>query len=483
MLPIAGFTANTVRDATQCVRPIGIPTTVEAVTSMEVQFVRDGTVISLPVLLQDGKINAVVLAYLHWMHCYQGVSQRSLARHILGLQRFSTYWLRHGDRLQGESLLRGFFETLVAGDAELVWTPLRYQTAANYFDTVNMLADWLTDEGQAFLNDSKAVHPNPKVDRALGWYEQLAGFQRQVRTRMLAHLYPSTRKGRGLTKTRQVDPRRMGGKRITTVTHGSAEKKAMRFEEYHRLIRHEQNVRDLLLWLLLGAGGLRLSEPLHLFCTDIQAIGREADVVLAHPSEATVPTVNGTGRPCMIKRGVYLRDHYRLKPRNDLPLSNPLHAGWKGMAIEDSENLWSRVTWLLPVYGVLFWQAHVQYMKIRGRLAGSAHPYYFVNLRRNIGAPLTYENAKGTLERATHRLAIQGPQNPHSMRHMYGHTMQNRFGVPRHAVQRAMHHTSPESTEVYTQPTSAEIRKQLEAAQEREAIGHLSSLPALQNLQ
>lgn len=460
--------------------PNSVPTA-GTVTSIAVQFSVGKSVVTLPVLVQNGRINVPVLAYLRWMLDHQATSPRNLARHSLSLQRFSAYWLQHSEIQHGDALLRGFFETLVAGDTSLGWVKLQHRSAVIYFEAVNMFADWLTDDGQVFLSKAELVHPNPKVERRLNWHQQLAGFQRRLKTSMLAHLYPSTRQGRGVTKQRRFNPRRDSSRKVSFTKQGSAWGKAMQFEEYNRLIRHEQNVRDLLLWLLLGAGGLRLSEPLHLFCTDIDVKGREAEVLLAHPSEGMVPTVTASGQMRHILRSAYLDEQYRLKPRHDLPLSHPLQAGWKGMALEDQENVCSRVTWLLPAYGVLFWQAHLQYMKIRSRIVDRSHPYYFVNLRRNIGAPMTYENAKSTLERAARRLAIRGHKNPHSLRHMYGYTMQNRFGLPLHVVQRAMRHVSPESTEVYTQPTSMDVRRQLEAAQKREALGPLSALPALQS--
>lgn len=473
--------AQDVANLSRVKHPHSVPTA-DTVTSIAVQFSVGKSVVTLPVLVQDGRINVTVLAYLHWMLVHQAASPRNLARHSLSMQRFCAYWLRHGEAQQGTALLRGFFEALVVGDPALGWVKLQHRSAVLYFEAVNMFADWLMDEGKSFLSsESEAVHPNPRIERRLGWYQQLASMQRQVKTNMLAHLYPSTRRGRGVTKQRRVDPRRDHGRKGSSTKQGSAWGKAMDFEEFNRLIRNERNIRDLLLWLLLGAGGLRLSEPLHLFCTDIRAEGREAEVLLAHPSEGAVPTVSASGQSRLTFRRAYLDEQYRLTPRHDLPLSHSLHAGWKGMAIEDQENMCSRVTWLLPMYGVLFWRAHQQYMKMRSRIADRSHPYYFVNLRRNIGAPLTYENAKATLERLTSRLAIRGHRNPHSLRHMYGHTMENRFGLPLHVVQRAMHHVSPESTVIYTEPAARDVRRQLEAAQKREGLSQLNNLPSLEN--
>jgi hypothetical protein len=63
---------------------------------------------------------------------------------------------------------------------------------------------------------------------------------------MLGHLFPATKKGRGVYSQRRFDPRRSAADRVTSSPR-EARKKAMRFEDFNRLVRHETNVRDLLL--------------------------------------------------------------------------------------------------------------------------------------------------------------------------------------------------------------------------------------------
>jgi hypothetical protein len=124
----------------------------------------------------------------------------------------------------------------------------------------------------------------------------------------------------------------------------------MSLTDYWRLLEVEQEPRNRLLWLLLGAGGLRISEALNMFSTDVylQETTQQALIALANPLEGAVKLPHGA----TTTRLEYLRSEYGLAPRCSLAKSDPLHAGWKGIlegglrddALAELED-WARYRW------------------------------------------------------------------------------------------------------------------------------------------
>ena len=55
---------------------------------------------------------------------------------------------------------------------------------------------------------------------------------------------------------------------------------------------------------------------------------------------------------------------------------------------------------------------------------------------------------------------------PHGHRHAYGRRLKN-AGVDESIIRRCMHHSSPESQQVYTQANTREVREALESASKR----------------
>ena len=60
---------------------------------------------------------------------------------------------------------------------------------------------------------------------------------------------------------------------------------------------------------------------------------------------------------------------------------------------------------------------------------------------------------------------------PHGHRHAFGRRLKN-AGIDKALIRRFMHHASPESQEVYTQPNTREVMAALEAAAQRLRTAH-----------
>ena len=118
----------------------------------------------------------------------------------------------------------------------------------------------------------------------------------------------------------------------------------------------------------------------------------------------------------------------------------------------------SKVIWLNPLFGQLFWAAHIRYSRDRLNLSPN-HPWYLINLSHDRGQPMTDDNVRGILSAACQRLRLSSPPHPHALRHMYGDFAANHLQVSLPLLQCMMRHCSILSTETTRFPSSETVRK------------------------
>lgn len=209
-------------------------------------------------------------------------------------------------------------------------------------------------------------------------------------------------------------------------------------------------VRDQLLFLLLAYGGVRSSEPLHLWVDDVRIEGGGPVVFFYHPSYGPV----GSGANPRATRAATLKHQYRLAPRHLLGASNSQHAGWKGMMLEEqsSHGERTRIHWLDPAAAHLFHRLHLQYITHIRPLYGAHHPYYFIALSGEApGTPSTLESVRSKFDRAAQLAGIGPGITPHSFRHAYAQRLHD-LGLSPAVIQTCLHHKSPASQRIYGRP-------------------------------
>jgi|GEM_PF-2544325 len=381
-----------------------------------------------------------------------GKSDSTLYSQAHAVKRFADFWEHYHGQVSSADLYRSCFEKLVHGNKPLGWKGVDLKSATRYLEYINRFATWAAE--QKGVND-----PNPMVEERGGWIKTLARMGLQRRSSMLGHLLPATRAGQGIIAHRQINPARTSQR--TSVPTVNQEYKAMLWDDYMTLLRHEQSMRNLLLWLMLGAGGLRISEAVHLFVQDVRAtIDGEARVLLTDPRYGQIAIPCQSGGKKVMTREAYLKEYFGLTTRDQLKPRSTLYAGWKGMRVHDGKTMTAEIIWLHPDFGKMAWAAHRSYLAIR-RLTDAKHPYYFVNIDYNGGNPLTISNANGLLKDVCARLNILSAQNLHSLRHLFGDTLHNRGGAELDKVQVAMRHKNSTSTETYTRPLVELVRERL----------------------
>lgn len=249
-------------------------------------------------------------------------------------------------------------------------------------------------------------------------------------------------------------------------------------------------------------GGLRGSEPLHLWLNDVQLIDGEPVVFLQHPIRAMV--IHETYGS--MSREEYLRSLCGMEPRNRI--GGKFHAGWKG--IKCNSNWWAPLYWL-PFDGIkeLFWDTFQTYVfEVRPRLMWerrrrglSDHPFLLVSSggpnhegdETSVGDPYTCAAYRNAWRRAMSRLRkryedpaleVMKPLGTtrHGLRHLYGALLKG-LGLPPDLRQECMHHISPLSQQIYGQPHNQHISAILSEAAEKARRGDFPQFePHFRNL-
>lgn len=430
---------------------------------------------SLPFLfLEDGELSILALAWVRQKMLNEAVSPSTVAKAVAAIGRFYDFYMleKKGAVLASNELpltLSQFYEARRFGLASTGWTPVKQATAVNDVRAVSEFTEWCTNNfGNA------AVNPREKVlVSCLNLSEQRAfrvKLASSKRWNPLHHLAPSTKEGQGVVTRSAFNPSR--GTRSKT----SSGKKYFPPDKVWTFIGATSSIRDKLYFLLLFFGGLRISEPLHLFATDVSIRpDGTARVLLGHPQDGAYKWFGADKKQHSGNRATFLAERYGLGARNLLAENDPLHAGWKGMAFDDPNRSESEVHWIREDASQLFARLHSEYIRtVRSKLK-DVHPYYFVNERDGptYGLPLKASNISKAFIRAADRISVStrlAGVNPHGGRHFYGYYCASILRLPIETTQKVMHHQSMLSTEVYYALSGEAVRSEMMMAQARLAL-------------
>lgn len=430
---------------------------------------------SLPfLLLDDGEPSFLTLAWVRQKILNEGVGSSTVAKAVAAIGRFYDFYMleKRGVALAPNELpltLSQFYEARRFGLATTGWAPVKQATAADDVRAVSEFTEWCANNfGHAAANPTERVMVSSlRLSDQRAFNAKLAGSKRW---NALYHLASSTQEGQGVTTQRAFSPGK--GKRAKQA-HAQ---KYFPPGQVWPFIAATPSLRDKLYFLLLFFGGLRISEPLHVFATDVSIRpDGTARVLLGHPQDGSYEWVGADKRRRAGNRATFLAERYGLGPRNLLAERNPLHAGWKGMAFDDPNRSEGEVHWLHEGASRLFARLHAEYIRtVRSKLP-DAHPYYFVTERDGptYGMPLKLSNIEKAFGRAAGRISLSTRQagvNPHGGRHFYGYYCASVLRLPIETTQKVMHHQSVLSTEVYYALSGEAVRAEMMAAQARLAL-------------
>lgn len=229
------------------------------------------------------------------------------------------------------------------------------------------------------------------------------------------------------------------------------------------------NLRDILITMLLHFGGLRMSEPFHLYVHDVipdpLRLGN-ALVRVYHPSQGTSPDdwLGEHGKPIRCNRTDYLRGKWNLLPRSMYVPTSGMYAGWKGNALSSNDH-YMDVCWFPSWAGELFWKLWTLFLTQRSQLECN-HPFAFVTAD---GRPHSIDAYKQAHKRAVERTGMIHAKamgtSPHGHRHAYAQRLTD-AGIDPIYRKRALHHKSIESQVRYTEPDRKTLLRAIDAAEE-----------------
>lgn len=345
----------------------------------------------------------------------------------------------------------------------LCWAPRSPHDAGHIITQLTDFFDWLSEMRP------EAAKLNPRY--AGGTFDRLAD--------EAAYQYRRSRAFLGHTWDTNASPTETGhhvrSRRLPKVEKG--EPPAFPEERFEELLvkgfcaAGRQDYRGMLITLLLHGAGFRESEPFHLYIQDVfpnPDNSRQALVRIHHPSHGAAPADwrNERGRPRKGNRAEYLAQQFGLVPRTEVMDSR--HAGWKG-GMHDGP-YYKQAYWFLPEYGEWFLLLWHRYLEQVARI-DRGHSFAFINLSREPAGKMyclgQYNKAHAA---ACKRIGLPVGKalgtTPHGHRHAYGRRLKN-ADIDMALIRRFMHHASPESQEVYTQPNTREAQEALEAAAQR----------------
>lgn len=441
-------------------------------TKIKVLTDETGACVQVPGLLTPAGILAPLLDYfLARQHV------RSLAwmgKVVRSVQTFLEYLQANPQQRNTPLLFSNFAQRLYSGTFDvrtcldgsgLCWSPRSSADARNIITDLTLFFDWMGENNQV------AATINPKVKASaydVQWLELAQQYRRD--NGLLGHLWSSTD---STPQSRKVQSRR------EPLVHHS-EPPAFPDDRFEELITKGFKVgnridyRAILITLLLHGAGFRESEPFHLFVEDVvpdPRNPRRALVRIHHPSEGFAPDGwrDALGRPRQGNRTTYLAEKFGLVPRD--VMLDIRHAGWKG-GFHDAK-YYKQAYWFEPEHGELFLAVWQKYLHQVARVART-HPFALINLTREpLGGMYTIAQFVKAHAAACRRIGLEVAKGlgttPHGHRHAYGGRLA-RAGVSKAMIRRFMHHSSLESQDVYTQPSSTEIQAALESAADKLAL-------------
>ena len=382
-------------------------------------------------------------------------------------------------------VLSDFAECLLRGTIHDGEDPLGLYWPKQGWDVVDRMIQAITAFSDWCVIEFGAQQVNPW--RLANWGERMAAFRawdKQNRASLLVHLADRQAAWQSAANVREIDVHKK------PFIASREAPPFFPFEHFDRLLEEgfrkpgvpdhapfhrRYHIRDMLIALLQGAGGLRESEPMHLYVDDVFEHEGRALVRVHHPQESMTEYVNPlTGEIERIRREDYLNILGALPRNSDQPARR---AGWKNPAlVKDGGFLYFQVEWFPRFYGELFFSLYRIYLhSVRPR---SMWPHLFLtNDGITTGEPYTLAQYERKLAAAIHRIGLVTRKadgtTSHGLRHMYGQRLKD-AGIDTRIIQWCMHHKSMESTLIYTPPVSDQIQAALDTAKfESPASRHL----------
>ncbi len=383
-------------------------------------------------LLADGAILAPLLSFFRG----ESLSRASEVAYAYALGRFLNWLQVRGMEFNGEhraEALKAFAEDLLWGtvcnkDGEvsdptgLWWRSTSIANVNQALRRITQFSDWYADKyGTVPLN------PERPLATAAEQIRYWAAWGHRKRMSLLGHLKSAKHDG---NKARWVREVKGIGKPLVGLNDAKAFPeelidplltKAFLVNPHARKLHERYNLRDLAITALCLFGGLRISEAMHLWATDIPSAPEDPmdePLWISHPSQGYVRHLDErTHNIVRMKRADYLQ---RICGKR--PLTEEIgrkRAGWKSALLHDKARNAFRVFWLDPVGAELFYACWAGYLKTRPLVLRT--PWAWLTKE---GDPVGVASFEESWSVAMRRIGVTPNKiagtTPHGLRHRYG---------------------------------------------------------------
>ncbi len=222
-------------------------------------------------------------------------------------------------------------------------------------------------------------------------------------------------------------------------------------------------LRDKLILILMHGGGLRISEALSLWVTDVFENPNDSgnSVVRIFDEVDGKAPFNWKNRTGDNTRKAYLKETYSRIPRKHMIGTS--RVGFKTKMF-DHRDRYLQVRWFPSDYGRVFLVLWKNYLKFRATI-DAFHPYAFIAFKKtSIGNPYTLNSLKYNYANGLRRIGLEPNKaeglDPHGHRHNYGRRLEH-AGLSSLIIRKCLHHRSLESQIPYTQKGNDEISQLL----------------------
>jgi site-specific recombinase XerD len=407
----------------------------------------------------------------------EGISNSTINEIIRITKLFLEYIYIHKDLNYGAQIIysnfaRRIYTGTIGSDgidpSNLYWLGHSKKTADKYITQLSNFFDWLMETNK-YLN-----HPNPLI-KANKHEEKLnnAAWFKKNQYNFLGHI-KDTNKNETIKRIRLLK----NGKSSQSRHDEAKPFPHIFFKDFlTKGINGPKNslssLRNTLIILLMHYGGLRVSEALSLWVTDVYEEDNEAEkaMVRIYDEREGLAPYGWKDKNGNKSRKEYLKQEFQEIPRIDK--IGTKHIGRK-VVLEDSKEKYIQIRWFPSAAGYIFMQYWKIYLFERAKIE-CTHPYAFIAFEKSsIGNPLTINAFEDAYQKAL--LRVGESQNaskgltPHGHRHAYGMRLKE-AGVAETIIRKAFHHKNLESQIVYTQRGTNEITRILDAASKELDLG------------
>lgn len=440
--------------------------------SVVAKIVEDNTGVAseIPLLITEEGELSLLTDYLLHLHA-NGRSKSTLEKVVRSVSLLLDYMEANADAFTDpEKLFQAFVRRLYSGTASeggldpsgLYWLPASEVTVRERIIALTGFTDWLADkQGTKPLNSLRKATPHEERLQYAAWFRRNQNnFLGHIKDKSISNTVKRARSIKGRTPLVKTED--------DAISFPNARFEAFFLQGIGGPKDPRVALRDKLILLLMHGAGLRISEAMLLWVTDVfeNPTDPSQALVRIYSEREGIAPEGWKSRKGDRTRKAYLKENFGRIPRCEM--NGTQHLGWKAKIVDDKEG-YLIAHWFPVDFGRAFMTFWKTYLKYRATVE-SHHPYAFVSFNsKSFGNPYTINAFNQNYAAGLRRIGMEPNKaegrDPHGHRHNYGRRL-TLAGIDPLIRKKCLHHKSLNSQTVYTLPGNKDVSDMLSAASE-----------------